>query len=367
MMRWKLRILVLAAVAVAVPACGGGGGGGGGGAPAANGLLSGLYHALSFRNSWQGGSHTDASRSGTGTFDGLGGATVSTTDNADGTVSGPTVRAWTYSVAADRTLAAAIPVGLSSLSGGVLAAGDLALAATVSPASRPEIWLFARKGGATFSNADLSGDYFLCTFAVEPTAPLHRSRTGTVTFDGMGGYASSLTRNDEGVITGPAASAGTYAVAADGAFSFVDGTATSTGGVLAGGTVAIAGSTSPLADPEVLVLVKKGGAFTDASLSGDYFACMFEFDLAAASHRSETGLITFDGAGALAYSWTVNDYGTIVPVSGVGTYGVAPDGTVTSVSGGETLSGGVLNGGSVAVVASTSAGSDPQLLILLKK
>lgn len=363
MSRLTIRALSLACLAALIPACGGDDDDPAP-PPLQNGLLSGIYHYVSFGGN-NAPTHDDTSRSGTATFDGLGGVGLSWTDNTDGTISS-LAQSWTYSIAADGTFTATTPGG-TVLAGHVQPGGDVALAARISAGAFPMTALFVRKGGATFATADLTGDYWAGSFSCAPAGPTHASRTGTVTFDGAGASTSSLTDDAEGVITATSPP-GTYSIAADGTLTYVSGGETFTGGLLAGAGVAVAASTSGGSSPQVMVFLRKSGAFTTASFSGAYALCGFEFDLGApTTHQSSSGTVTPSGMGSSPFSLTVNAEGTIVPVSGASIYTVTPDGTLTVTLGIDTLRGGLPTGAALTFLAPVSSGSDPRLFLLLKK
>lgn len=364
MKRLTIRMLSLVCLAALVPACGGGGDDGPAVPSTQNGLLSGVYHYVSFGGN-SAPAHDDASRSGTATFDGLGGVSLSWTENSDGTI-GSLAQNWTYSIAADGTLTATTPGG-TVLAGHVQSNGDVALAARISAGAFPMQAVFVRKGGATFGTADLTGDYWTGSFSCDPAGPTHASRTGTVTFDGAGASTSSLAEDAEGVITATTPT-GTYAVAADGTLTYVSGGETFTGGLLAGAGVAVAASTSGGSRPQVMVFLRKSGAFTTASFTGPHALCGFEFDLTVpTTHQSSSGTVTPSGMGAAPFSLTVDAEGTIVPVSGSSVYTVTPDGTLTVTLGVDTLRGGLPPGAGLTFLAPVSSGSDPRLHLLLKK
>ncbi len=70
------------------------------------------------------------------------------------------------------------------------------------------------------------------------------------------------------------------------------------------------------------------GAFSNASLSGGYsFADSGETLGPASIKFAEVGAITFDGAGGLKGSATMNDGGTICTATVTGSYSINPDGS----------------------------------------
>lgn len=207
----------------------------------------------------------------------------------------------------------------------------------------------------------------MIAFLFDPVAPAHTSETGVVTFDGAGNFSGTATRNSEGVVTGGVAVTGTYSVAADGTLSVVRGGVTRSGGVLADLSVATAASQSAGSPPGFVLFVRKGGTFTTASPSGEYFIFGYEWKLAPTSvHESEAGAVLLNGAGSLNFNHYDNEDGTVGIESGSATYSIAPDGVVTVTTGTETFSGGALDGGHFVVLGSTTSSADPHVIILVR-
>jgi hypothetical protein len=341
-----------------------------------------------------------ASDTGTVTFDGSGGFSFSGTSNEDGTtvtLSG----SGSYSIASDGTLTLD-----GNLVGGVLSGGSAFTAATTS-GEEIQILVGIKKSGSSSSNASLSGTYAFSGFAFDvspesslvnldiPAVPYtgglsvpivptgFASDAGTVTFDGSGGFSFTGTSNEDGATVSLSGS-GSYSVASDGALTLDS----MVGGVLPGGNVFVAASTSG-DETQMLVGIKKSGtSFSNASLSGTYAFSGFLVDVSPESSlvsldipavpytgglsvpivpdgfASDAGTVTFDGSGGFSYSTTSNEDGTTVTLSGTGSYSVASDGALTIDS---TLVGSVLPGGSMFIAASTS-GDEPQILVgILKK
>lgn len=329
-----------------------------------------------------------ASELGTITFDGAGNYSWSGIRNNGGTPSTVSGRG-TYSVDADGRLALDIgPVG------SVLAGGNTFIL-TSPTGDVVEMGVGVKIGGA-YGNASLSGSYGVAQYYSDATAgPLNTialavSRTpysGTVdvpfpayalnaelwtaNFDGAGNYTWSGTRNRGGVPSA-VAGAGTYSVSSDGTLALDNGL---TGHLLGGGSTFILASAGgqPI---EIGVGLKKGGAFSAASLGGTYGVALHYSDPAAApagtididiprtpfsgafdvpfplsAFNTELRAVTFNGVGAYTWTGIRNRGGVSSPVSGNGTYAVAADGTLTTSGG---LAGTVLAGGSTFLLTSTS-------------
>lgn len=357
----SFRILILCGATGLLSACNSSGG-----INFQNLALLGSHHVVSYSNDYQALPQVDSSRTGTSEADGILGIAWTTTDNDSGTVTGPIAEDWTYNLLQDWTFNSTDPLG-QVFQGGTFSGTDVSILGSTSSGSQPSLAVFLRKSGSGFSDSSLSGDYFLVAFACDPGVPAHRSSTGTVSFDGAGSFSGTVTTNTEGTIAAPVALSGTYSVAGDGGLALTVGAETLSGGMLNGAGVAVAASTSAGADPAIFILVKKGGTFTDASLSGKYFACTFSFDVDDDHHESETGTVTFDGAGSFSFSSLVsNEEGVISTGSGGGTYSVASDGVLSATAGSEVMQGGLRDGGSVAILANVSAGTDVQVAVLVK-
>ena len=253
-----------------------------------------------------------------------------------------------------------------------------------------------------YSNASLSGTYTFSDYYVNSsssnatsivpisvpstpytanlTVPIAKRgftvETGTVTFDGVGAFTISGTKNVDGVVSSMAQS-GSYSVAPDGTLTV----GTMAGSVLAGGSSFIAASRTGA--PEVLVGVKKAGTFSNASLSGAYtfadyyvnssssnatsivpinvpttpYSNNLTVPIAKKGFTAELGTVTFDGAGGFTILGTKNVDAVVSNVTQSGSYSVAADGTLTV----GTMTGSVLAGGSSFIAASRTG--DPEILV----
>lgn len=212
---------------------------------------------------------------------------------------------------------------------------------------------------------------FVGSLGVPFPAYAFSTEVGTITFNGAGGYAWSGVRNVAGAPRAVSGS-GSYSVDADGRMALDIGPS---GSVLAGGSTFILTSTSGDV-VEMGMGVRQSGAFGNASLSGGYavakyssdanarplgtigldirktpFSGTFDVPFPAIAFSAERGTLTFNGAGAYAWSGTRNRGGVSSAVSGSGSYAVAADGTLTLDTG---LTGNVLAGGSTFVLAMAS-------------
>jgi hypothetical protein len=194
------------------------------------------------------------------TFDGAGGFSFSGIKNKDGVVT-PVSGSGSYSVSTDGKLA------LQGLTGQVATGGATFIVASAS--GDPQIGIGIRKSGS-FSAASLSGSYTLTDMYVGSTSsnpmsivplsvpstpfttnlsfPIAKAgytvETGTVTFDGAGGYSFSATKNKDGVVS-PVSGSGPYTVTPDGKLSL----AGLSGQIMTGGGMFTVGS--PSGDPQI--------------------------------------------------------------------------------------------------------------------
>src|SRR5207248_1866801 len=116
---------------------------------------------------------------------------------------------------------------------------------------------------------------------------------------------------------------------------------------------------------------------TNATLSGSYSMVQYHFgggtqpssSAAGSPQAAPTGFIgelvtlTFDGAGGVTTTGTLNNDGATSPESGTATYAVAADGTLTMMGG---YSGHVRADGNAFVVETTSAGTSPKMGVAIR-
>lgn len=249
-----------------------------------------------------------------------------------------------------------------------------------------------------FSNATLSGSYFFEGYwfngGPQPNAPATGNPlpgptgftvdAGILTFDGVGGWTyTDESMNRDSVVSAPGGGTGSYSVAPDGTLTFLFGYS-ATGGVLADGSAFVLSTSSRSGGPpEINIGIRKGGSFTNASLSGTYFFQGYWWNggtqpnapatgtplPAPTGFSIDAGILTFDGAGNWTYSaQSMNQDATIsAPGNIAGSYSVAPDGTLTFLSG-YLATGGILAGGNTFLVNTASkSGSDPEINIGIKK
>ena len=121
----------------------------------------------------------------------------------------------------------------------------------------------------------------------------------------------------------------------------------------------------------IATIRRNGTTLDNTTLSGDYWIVLFAADPSGPTHRCETETLTVTAPGAFTVSLTTNVDGVISgPAAGSGTYTIQPDGTLSlTVTAGDTFSGGVMDGGAVAVRGSVlpTPGAEPQIFVLVQK
>ncbi len=300
------------------------------------------------------------SYSGVLTGDGAGHFTASMTVNAAGTI-GTMTPSGTYSVGLDGafTMSGGPP---ELLQGGLAPDHAAAVMSRLSSGDNPMVALLLRREG-TYSTASLSGEYWIAGFQWDATT--YASFFGSGTCDAMAGtYVFAATKTDGTTLT-PIGATMYYAVAADGTLTVTDDPVTPTqtfsGGVMAGGDLAAAIVVTAGRDPVLIVLVRKSGAFTSASVAGAHWFVSMGPGL------GEVGTATFDGVGAWTTASTANVLGTVGPNSGSGTYAMTAAGELTMNDGTVDMKLGVREGGRAAAGSFQTAAQPPWIVVALRR
>ena len=237
--------------------------------------------------------------------------------------------------------------------------------------------LAACGGGSGSSNSPdeslLSGDYQFWALLGRQSMPDEGTTVwGTSTADGMGGLASTATDNVGGSVTTPFMFGGAYTVSDVRATTLVpDSGETFSGWTNAAGSLSTMGSVGSMNAPSILALLKLGSGFTDASLSGDYFACYYVV-LGGGETVSYWGTLTFDGTGGVTGSLSYNLNGSSIggPTAVMpSTYSVAGNGQTTFTFGtGENFEGATLAGGDLLLLVGDTRDMFPPFAgILVRK
>jgi len=209
-----------------------------GGGTFMNATVSGTYFVAGY--AYVPGGPYNACFTGTLTADGSGNWSLSATNNVNGTIVFGAANSGTYSIAADGSASWTDLSGQIAL-GGVLAGGNLIITSVASAGNGPQILVGVRQGGA-FNNGSMQGGYHEISFGSTPgVAASHFSLSTSAQFSGTGNLTWTATQNLEGTISAIPTVSETYSIASDGTLTINDpGGLTFSGGVLAGGSVAVA-------------------------------------------------------------------------------------------------------------------------------
>lgn len=229
-------------------------------------------------------------------------------------------------------------------------------------------------GGDTTASL-LSGPYhFVGIEAHTDTVGIVRTQWGAIASNGTGYLQSTTISNDDGTVGGLEMEGGIpYGISSQRALNVWDptspGQALASGRIAPSGDLGALGTTENGSDPGLYLALRRSGAFSTASLQGDYAVCVFLCNIAGHVNEGDAGEFTFDGVGGLSGGITYNVEGTVggTPVSG--SYTVDSTGHVSIGFGGPgTVRGGILENGDVAVAAgNTVSGENPMFLVLVRR
>jgi hypothetical protein len=175
--------------------------------------------------------------------------------------------------------------------------------------------------------------------------------------------------NNEGAVSPPSGSAGTYTVAANGEVSLMFGGGDGfTGTILPdGGMALLSGGISNGEAPLAIAITPTTVGATDGTFTGTYQLIGIERD--GDGYTSLTGSVVANGSGVLTASFTRNTDGSI-STSGPDllTYSVAADGTLTVDPVVDMFVGGVSPTGDYAFLSGPSApASNPKFFVLMRR
>ena len=364
-MRRTLSRLGTGVVAAVLAACGSGGGGGGR-------QVEGSFFAVGYD---AGADPVATGRATWGTAEAGGGVLeTSLTENVDGAIAGPLLREFDLDVDGDGVVELQSTAnGERILEGRVGEGSDVVIAASARDGDLPGVLTLVRRSEAA-ATADLAGDYHFGLFTFDGGEG--RGTSGSATFDGLGvgSFPPGAVVNVDGtLVVSGFGSAATYSVAASGQVDLlVSATLPFQGALDPTGEVAVLGGVAASTEfPAWMLLVREATSASTATLSGTYGVVALTFDVGGPLILSFVGDVVADGAGGLEIQGTaINVDGTLASSIGPGTatYTVASDGTLVFDVDGDLLRGGVSASGRYAFVGgAVSAGSDPQMLFLVRR
>lgn len=222
-------------------------------------------------------------------------------------------------------------------------------------------------GGGTLGAQTFSGTYWVVLFTAEGNPVDVESVWGTATADGV----SAITFNPIGgnsnqtVTTTVPSFAQEYTVDPDGTLRFLLGaTEVTRGGVTSDGACAVLSNVFPVGSPQCIVLVRKGGAFSAASLTGIFNVLAVGSASPPATLWAE---VDFDGVSMFMGSGNTNQGGAVGGGPFNDTFTVAGDGASTIDIFGETQSGGLVAGATFGIAGGgTTNGDDPLMSFLVR-
>ena len=220
----------------------------------------------------------------------------------------------------------------------------------------------------------LSGTYSFIAFGGTNGAPDEGNTSwGEIAADGAGTFTGGTVTNNVNGAVSPPSGTGSIGYDVDGArtFSLLGGTGSTpdyTGKISADGSVAALASVSASTPPAILLMGRKAGTYSDASLSGLYHVCAFGYDPTVSSDLSYFGAMTFDGLGSAAGSLSLNVAAlTSGPFAISLTYSTAPDGALTVAFSSDGYKGQICAGGDLILLAGgTSTTEAPVVMVLVK-
>ncbi len=177
----------------------------------------------------------------------------------------------------------------------------------------------------TYSNADLSGDYYGICYAYYPSGsslPSHNDAwSATASFNGNGSFSHTSTANGDGIIY-TSSETDTYSVNSDGSFS-----GGSDGYITGDGSLFVISEPASIQDWLSIFFMKKGDrTYSNADIEGTWALVGFGDDNGS-SFNTNFGSMTCDGSGHCIWSLKMQTDGSVEYDSGGRTLPVASDGS----------------------------------------
>ena len=229
-------------------------------------------------------------------------------------------------------------------------------------------------GGGGPGGPVFEGTYHYVTLGgTDPSGPEDHvlSKFGTAT---PGGGALGLTyrRNSNGDPMPPVTESDVlYEVSPDGSFRwiipFFSSAPFAEGGLGRGGEFGILANTFETSDPEIRLVLRRGGNPDESSLVGPYFYLAWIYDPDRREHRSYTGGYTFDGAGDWDGLSSVNVDGGAATRTALGWYTLNAGGDLVVNDGSYTITGGLSADRTLAILGGSSNPGAVCLAVLLRQ
>ncbi len=220
--------------------------------------------------------------------------------------------------------------------------------------------------GGVIGVASFAGTYWLALYEPSGGAGGGTATWGTAVSDGAGNVTLDGMANDGGMVSAPGAQGLTYTVDPDGTLRvFQAATEVVRGGISGDGNCAILATTSTTITPLILVLIRSVGAFSPATLTGDFHMTAYLDQGSAGSLHSTK--VAFDGVSAYDGTGAINEDGLQDGGMLPGTYTVAPSGLATVSLFGALHDGCLMTGGGFGAFAGGNANSTPPAILLLMR
>lgn len=255
--------------------------------------------------------------------------------------------------------------------GGISVDGSVALLSPIEAGSRARLDVRIRQG-AGLDESILSGAYYFGAFGAEVAGVQTLSRWGRLTFDGAGGGDITIGQNVEGVISGLGNIGISYSVAPNGQISLdIFGAQTYSGWASENGEMVIlGGGVNGGDDPHMMVAVRQGTGFSDASSLGTWFLAGISQEVGTNAYSSFAGSLLSTNPGLVDASGFTNNEGKVEwgePSNGI-PISISENGSfILSTGGGEDFIGSISSNGRFGVLAGpVNAGTNPALYVLLR-
>jgi len=225
-------------------------------------------------------------------------------------------------------------------------------------------------GGGSPALSLVSGTYSFVAFSGTDGTPDEASASwGEITADGAGMITGGTSTDNENGVLGTLSAVPTlpYTVDAARTFSLLSGGVPAwTGRVSANGQLAALGAVLAGESPGMILMGRKSGTSSAATVAGTYHWCVFGYDQTSMKDSAYWGSLAFDGVSTANGSFSHNESGSITSVGSTpATYAVAADGTITLSFGTDAYTGAVLAGGDLLILAGGTVATNVPLIMAL--